>query len=262
MKNPLLCIGAMAILALASIVHAQSLQPAWSFSLDITDPGSELDFIDSLNAGSDGSVGFVVGRTIGGGSPQNRIFWLRPKADGSSPTAPIWSSTWLPRADFVTILAIRRNHLVYSIGRDLKSVTLAEDGTPTESTVNFFRGTQGIDKIYFNLEQARSPGYFFAAVIGEDREGATADGFTLSAYRFQPAPPSISAVPTFTALSGESLSISFQTAQGVNYQLQCSETLTAASWLNVGEVIAGNGQLQTLIQQAGVPRKFFRVVAL
>lgn len=261
MKNILLQISVIVTMAMCSLSRAQTLQPAWSFSLDVVDAGSQIDFIDGLNAGSDGSVGFIVGRTILGVG-QRRIFWLKADANGDSPTAPLWSSPWLVTTDFPIVQAIRRNHLVYSIGRELRSVTLV-NGTPTEVTVNFFSGTEQKENIYFNLEQARSPSFFFAAVIGDERDGAAGeDGFTVSAFRFAPAPPAVSAVPTFTSISGESLSISFQTQVGVTYQLQSSTDLTLASWQPVGSPISGNDQLQTLIQPSSLPRLFFRVVAL
>jgi len=48
----------------------------------------------------------------------------------------------------------------------------------------------------------------------------------------------------------------------VNYQLESSTTLTAENWLPVSGVITGMGKLVTLVQDAGVPKLFFRVVAL
>jgi hypothetical protein len=73
----------------------------------------------------------------------------------------------------------------------------------------------------------------------------------------------VSAVPTYTTISsGNSLSISFRSYLGVNYQLQSSTTLTAENWQPVSGAITGTGELVTLVQDAGEPKLFFRVVAL
>jgi len=258
MKMSLLRLGVIALLAMGSSVSGQSLQEVWAYSFDETDAGKQIDFIAPLNAGSDGSVAFVVTRSDGGGRNQeNQIFWLRPDSNGNSPTAPIWSSGWQPSDGFIDIVAVRRNHLVFSTGRLLRSVTL-DGSAATVATVKVFTGAQeGGDPLVYNFEQARAPGFVFALASQEDK-----DGFTLSAFRFTPAPPAISAVPTFTTITGDSLSLSFQTSLGVNYQLQSSATLTATSWNLVGLPIAGNGEIQTLVQSVGAPQLFFRVVAL
>jgi hypothetical protein len=242
-------------------VAAQSLQPSWGYTYAESEPGRQIVFYTPLNSGSDGSVAFVVTRGDGaGGNLENQIFWLRANEDGSSPAAPIWVSGWVASSGFTDIVAVRRNHLVYSTGRELRSVTLDPiDGTPTESTVKSFAGeAEGGDPLVFTVEQARTPGAVFSIATREDKRG-----FTLSSFRFTPAPPQISAVPTFTAITAGNLSISFRTELGVNYQLQSSTSLTAESWQNVGGVIAGTGQLQTVLQSANdEPRLFFRVIAL
>ena len=53
-----------------------------------------------------------------------------------------------------------------------------------------------------------------------------------------------------------------QSAIVVNYQLQSSTTLTAENWQPVSVPITGTGELVTLVQDAGEPKLFFRVVAL
>lgn len=254
----------IALSVIVSGAHAQSLQATWGYSYDETEAGKQIIFITPMNAGSDGSVAFVVTRGDGGGANlESRVFWLRAKEDGSSPDTPLWTSDWEASTDrFTDIVAVRRNHLVYYTGRELKSVTLDEDGNPTASsplTVKAFNGAEeGGDPVVFTLEQARSPGFVFAIATQENKRG-----FTLSAFRFTPAPAVISAVPTFTTISGgNSLSISFQSSLGVNYQLQSSTTLTAENWQSVGGAITGTGQLITLVQDAGEPKLFFRVVAL
>jgi hypothetical protein len=261
MKAPVLLSLLATCLFLLQPAGGQSLQPSWGYTYSESEPGKQIVFYTPLNSGSDGSVAFVVTRGDGAGSNlENQIFWLRPNEDGSSPATPIWVSGWTASSGFTDIVAVRRNHLVYSTGRELRSVTLdAEDGTPTVSTVKAFAGAaEGGDPLVFTVEQARTPGFLFSIATREDKRG-----FTLSSFQFTPAPPSVSAVPTFTSVTGGNLSISFRTELGVNYQLQSSTTLTAESWQNIGGVIAGNGQLQTLLQPSdGEPRLFFRVVAL
>lgn len=251
----------LSALLLIGPAAAQSLQPSWTYTYTESEPGKQIAFYTPVNSGSDGSVAFVASRSDGGGGNfENRIFWLRVNEDGTSPTEPIWSSVWLDSSSFTDIVAVRRNHLVYSTGRVLRSVTLdPTSGTPTETTVKTFAGAEeGGDPLVFTVEQARTPGFVFSVATREDKQG-----FTLSAFQFTPAPPQISAVPTFTTINSGSLSISFQTELGVNYQLQSSTSLTATSWQSVGGVIAGTGQIQTLLQSADEePRLFFRVVAL
>ena len=260
MKVPALLVSLITALLVVVPASAQSLQPSWGYTYSESEPGKQIVFYTPLNSGSDGSVAFVVTRGDGaGGNLENQIFWLRPQADGSSPAEPIWVSGWLANTGFTDIVAVRRNHLVYSTGREIRSVTLdAVDGTPTVNTVKAFAGAaEGGDPLIFTVEQARTPGFVFSIATREDKRG-----FTLSSFQFTPAPPAVSAVPTFTTITGGSLSISFQTELGVNYQLQSSTSLTAISWQNVGGVIAGNGEIQTLLQSSGEPRLFFRVVAL
>lgn len=249
------------IVALTTLAHSQSLQASWGYSYDETEAGKQVVFITPMNAGSDGSVAFVVTRGDGGGGNlENQVFWLRAKEDGTSPDTPLWTSGWQATSGFTDVVAVRRNHLVYYTGRELKSVTLAEDGTANAPvTVKAFSGAEeGGDPVVFTLEQARSPGFVFAVATQQDKRG-----FTLSAFRFTPAPAVVSAVPTFTTISsGNSLSISFRSALGVNYQVQSSTTLTAENWEPVGGAITGTGELITIVQDAGEPKLFFRVIAL
>lgn len=245
--------------ALGTLVHAQSLEASWGYSYDETEAGKQIVFITPLNAGTDGSVAFVVTRGDGGGSNlENRIFWLRANPDGSSPATPLWSSAWLASSGFTDVVAVRRNHLVYSTGRLIKSVTLDQAGTPTEVTVKAFSlAEEGGDPLVFTLEQARAPGFVYAVATQENKRG-----FKLSTFRFTPGPPEISAVPTFSSVTGNTLTISFRSELGVNYQLQSSTNLEAINWQNVGGVISGNGEIQTFSEAAGVPKLFFRIVAL
>lgn len=249
----------MAVWCVGAVASAQSLQPSWGYTFDETVAGKQIIFITPLNSGSDGSVAFVVTRGDGGGGNlENRIFWLKANEDGSSPTGPLWTSDWQASNSFTDVVAVRRNHLVYSTGRELRSVTLDESGTASVATVKAFAGAEeGGDPLIFTVEQARTPGFVFAVATQEDKRG-----FTLSAFRFAPGPPSLSAVPTFTSSTGNILSISFQTDLDTNYQLQSSTTLEAASWQNVDDVISGNGSIITLTQDLSGPKLFFRVVAL
>ena len=246
---------------LTSLAHTQTLQASWDYSYDETEAGKQVVFITPMNAGSDGSVAFVVTRGDGGGGNlQNQVFWLRAKEDGTSPDTPLWTSGWQATSGFTDIVAVRRNHLVYYAGRELKSVTLQEDGTASDPvTVKVFNGVEeGGDPVVLTLEQARSPGFVFTVATQEDKRG-----FTLTAFRFTPAPAVVSAVPTYTTISsGNSLSISFRSYLGVNYLLQSSTTLTAENWQPVSGAITGTGELVTLVQDAGEPKLFFRVVAL
>ena len=245
---------------LTLFAQSQSIEESWTYSYDETAAGKQVVFITPLNAGSDGSVAFVVTRGDGaGGGFENQIFWLRSKDDGSSPDSPIWTSGWLPNSGFTDVVAVRRNHLVYYTGRELKSVTLNDKGTPELITVKEFSGAeQGGDPVVFTLEQARSPGFVFTVATREDNRG-----FTLSAFRFTPAPAVVSAVPTSTSIASEnSLSISFQSVIGVNYQLQSSATLTDENWQLVGGAITGTGEFLTIVQDVGAPKLFFRVVGL
>jgi len=254
MKPSLIFSLLIALLLAVPVVTAQSLQQGWEFSYEETAPGKQLDFFTPPNSGTDASVAFVATRSDGGGvNSENQIFWLKANDDGTSPAAPLWTSGWLPSGDFIDIVAVRKNHLVYIAGRELRSVTIDGNGAATANTVQVFAGPA----VTPTIEAARAPGFVFVIAAEEDKSG-----FTLRAFRFAPAPPAISGVPTFTAINGGSLSISFQTESGINYQVQSSTTLTAASWQNEGGVIAGNGQIQTVLQAAGVPRLFFRVVAL
>lgn len=259
MKTSILSLCMIAVIAIASLAKAQSLQPAWSYSFDETAAGKQIIFITPLNAGSDGSVAFVVTRGDGGGGNlENRIFWLRPNADGSSPTEPIWTSTWQVSSGFTDVVAVRRNHLVFSTGRELKSVIIDNNGAPVVTGIKTFGDDEeGGDPLIFTLEQARAPGFVFAVSTQKNKRG-----FTLSAFQFTPGPPAVSAVPTFSSIDGNTLTISFRSDLGVNYQLQSSTNLQALNWQNVGGVIAGNGEIQTFTQAAGVPKLFFRIVAL
>lgn len=242
-----------------AVVSAQSLQPSWGYTFDETVAGTQIIFITPLNSGSDGSVAFVVTRGDGsGGNLENRIFWVKANADGSSPTGPLWTSAWQPITGFTDVVAVRRNHLVYSTGRELRSVTINENGTANVSTVKTFEGAEeGGDPLIFTVEQARAPGFVYSIATQQDKRG-----FTMNAFRFAPGPPSISAIPTFTSVTGNTLSIAFQTDLGTNYQLQASATLDAISWQNVDSTIAGNGTIFTLTQDVSGPKRYFRVVAL
>lgn len=260
MEKPFLRFLFSILTVLTLFAQSQSLRESWTYSYDETAAGKQVVFITPLNAGSDGSVAFVVTRGDGaGGDFENQIFWLRPKDDGSSPDSPLWTSGWLPNTGFTDVVAVRRNHLIYYTGRELKSVTLNDEGAPELITVKEFAGAeQGGDPVVLTLEQARSPGFVFAVATREDKRG-----FTLSAFRFSPAPAVVSAVPTSTSIASEnSLSISFQSVIGVNYQLQSSATLTDDNWQPVGGAITGTGELVTLVQAAGEPKRFFRVVGL
>lgn len=259
MKYPALRSLLVALLLMGPELRAQSLELAWDYTYTEAVAGKQIIFFTPINSGSDASVAFVATRGDGGGGNlENRIFWLRVNEDGSSPTTPLWVSDWTPNSGFTDIVAVRRNHLAYISGRQLRSVVIDANGATTVSTVETFSGeTEGGDPLVMTVEQARAPGFVFSIAPRLDKRG-----FTLKAFRFTPAPPAISGVPTFTSINGDSLSISFQTDLGVNYQIQSSTSLTAASWQNEGGVIAGNGQLQTILQAAGVPRLFFRVVAL
>ncbi|MGJ8697967.1 MAG: hypothetical protein ACSHYF_16735 [Verrucomicrobiaceae bacterium] len=242
-----------------AVLHAQSLQPAWGYSYDEAEAGKQIVFITPINAGTDGSVAFVVTRGDGGGGNlENQIFWLKAKADGSSPNAPLWTSGWQASGGFTDVVAVRRNHLVYSTGRLIKSVTLDEAGTPTESTVKAFAGAEeGGDPLIFTLEQARTAGFVYAIATQENKRG-----FTLSSFRFAPGPPEVSGVSTFSSVTGDTLSISFQSEIDAEYQLQSSTNLEANSWENVGVALVGNGGIQTFTQSAGDSKLFFRIVAL
>jgi hypothetical protein len=250
-----------AVATLTSLAYTQTLQASWDYSYDETEAGKQVVFITPMNAGSDGSVAFVVTRGDGGGGDlQNQVFWLRAKEDGTSPDTPLWTSGWQDTSGFTDIVAVRRNHLVYYTGRELRSVTLQEDGTANAPvTVKVFNGPEeGGDPVVLTLEQARSPGFVFTVATQKDKRG-----FTLNAFQFTPAPAVVSAVPTYTTISsGNSLSISFRSALGVNYQLQSSTSLNAENWQPVSGAITGTGELVTLVQDAGLPRLFFRIIAL
>ena len=200
MKTSLLKFCLIAMYALGSLAHAQSLQPSWGYSYDETEAGKQIVFITPLNAGTDGSVAFVVTRGDGGGGNlENQIFWLRANDDGSSPATPLWSSGWQASSGFTDVVAVRRNHLVYSTGRLIKSVILDASGNPTVTTVKAFAGAEeGGDPLIFTLEQARAPGFVYAVATQEDKRG-----FTLSTFRFAPGPPAVSAVPTFSSCFGK-----------------------------------------------------------
>lgn len=261
MKTSLLRICLFVLTALGSLAHAQSLEASWGYSYEETDAGKQIVFITPLNAGTDGSVAFVVTRGDGsGGNLENRIFWLRAKGDGSSPTAPLWSSAWQASNGFTDVVAVRRSHLVYSTGRSIKSVVLDETVIPPTATVtevkSFTGPEEGGDPLIYTLEQARAPGSVFAVATKENKRG-----FTLTAFRFAPGPPAISAVPTFSSVTGNILTISFRSELDVDYQLQSSTTLEAENWANVGVAIVGTGGILTLSESAADPKLFFRIVA-
>jgi len=248
-------------LCLSFRLVGQSLEPSWSYTYEETTPGKQIIFFTPLNSGSDGSVAFVVTRGGGaGGGLENRVFWLRSNKDGSSPTSPIWSSEWTASGSYTDVVAVRRNLLVYSSGRELNTVRLSEDGRVEEPILKktFAGETEGGDPLVFSVEQARTPGVVFSVATRKDKLG-----FTLSAFQFTPAPPELSAVPTFTTISEGNLSISFRAEEGANYQLQSSTDLTAASWQNVGSVFAGDGELKTILQSTTAEnvRLFFRVIS-
>ncbi|MFT6573959.1 MAG: hypothetical protein ACJA16_002146 [Akkermansiaceae bacterium] len=259
MKTIFLSFYLIAMCAITSVVSAQSLQQSWGYIFDETVAGKQIVFITPLNAGSDGSVAFVVTRGDGGaGGLENRIFWLKAKADGTSPTGPLWTSDWEATSGFTDVVAVRRNHLVYTTGRELRSVTIDGAGTASVSTVKAFAGAEeGGDPLIYTVEQARAPGFVFAIATQQDKRG-----FTLSAFKFAPGPPEISAIATVSTISGSNLSISFQSELGANYRLQSSTTLEAANWQDVGNVIVGTGNIQTVAQQGEATKLFFRIVAL
>lgn len=257
MKTRFLSFMMITMYAIGSFAFAQSLQPSWGYTFNETEAGKQIIFITPLNAGSDGSVAFVVTRADGGGGNlENRIFWLKADSDGSSPSEPLWTSAWEASSGFTDVVAVRRNHLVYSTGREMKSVIIDENGAPSISTVKAFAGaTEGGDPLIFTIEQARAPGYVFAVATRENKRG-----FTLSSFLFAPGATATSAVPTISSVEGGNLSISFQSESNVNYRLQSSVSLEANSWQNIGGLILGDGSLLTITQQAGEPKLFFRIV--
>lgn len=271
MKTSFVSFCLIALFAIGSPVKSQSLQHSWKYSYKETEDnknGLTTDFIDGLSAGSDGSVAFVVFRNNGAGDrAESRLFWVRANDDGTSPTEPIWCSAW-EQSRAPIVVAVRRNHLVYLRERELWSVTINADGsvegTENGIIVKTFTGDISDRDLYLTLEVgARSPGYIFTFLANKDEGGNENDGgFSLSAFRFAPGPPNVSAVPTFSSVSGNSLSLSFYSEVGFHYQLQSSTSLTAESWDNVGEVaIAGNGTMLTFMQETGRGKLFFRVVA-
>ncbi|NWK55874.1 hypothetical protein HW115_09645 [Verrucomicrobiaceae bacterium N1E253] len=257
MKTSFCNVFLMVFAAMVSSIGAQTLQPSWSYSYDETEAGKQI-FSTTMNSGSDGSIAIVVNRSDGGGGPsQNQIFWLRANDDGTSPTTPLWTSGWLASNDYPSVVAVRKNHLVYATGSVLKSVTVDGAGVATESLVKTFSGVEEGGTLEFSLELARAPGFVYATSIHSDSKG-----FKLNAFKFTPAIPQVSEVATITSVSGNSLSISFRSQLGVNYQLQSSTTLESNSWQDVGSPVAGNGATQTFNQTIAVPKLFFRIVAL
>lgn len=257
MKTSFLNIFLIAVFAIGSLAHAQSLQPAWDYSYDETTVGKQIGST-IMNSGSDGSVAIVVNRSDGGsGNAQIQIFWLRANDDGTSPSAPLWTSGWVDGSNFMNVVAVRRNHLVYSIGRELKSVTVDSFGTATVTTVKTFGGAEEGGFLEFTFELPRAPGFIYTTAIHLDKQG-----FKFSAFRFTPAAPQVAEVALYSSVSGNALSLSFRSELGVNYQLQSSATLDSNSWVNVGGVLAGNGAIQTFSQPIVVPKLFFRIVAL
>ena len=258
MKNAFLSLCLISMFAIGSPAYSQSLENLWAYSFDDIGVGKQIIFGTALNVGTDGSVAFVITRGDGGaGDLESRIFWVKAKADGTPPTEPLWTSGWQARGD---IVAVRRNHLVYYRGRELRSVTIdATTDTANDSSVKVFTGDEeGGDPLTFSGEQAaRAPGFVYSLVVHKDKLG-----FTLDAFRFAPGPPEVSAVPTFSSVSGKLLSISFRGVDGGDYQLQSSTTLEATDWQNVGVGIAGNGSIQTVTQPVGEPKLFFRIIVL
>ena len=244
---------------LATPSRGQSLSAAWEFTYDETEVGRQILFVAPLVTGSDGSVAFVVTRSNGaGGSQQTNIFWLRAKEDGSSPDAPLFTTGWQPATNFTEVVAVRRNHLIYSTGRELHSVTLDGMGTATDSIATTFTGAaRGGDPLIYQTELARSPGFVFALATEEDKTG-----FTLQALSLNPAPPTISEVATRSAVVGNSIQISFRSQLGTNYRLETSTVLEALTWTPVGSVITGTGDTQTLSQPLDGTVRFYRVIAL
>ena len=258
MKNAFLSLCLISMFAIGSPAYSQSLENPWTYSFDDIGVGKQIIFGTALNVGTDGSVAFVITRGDGGaGDLESRIFWVKAKADGTPPTEPLWTSGWQARGD---IVAVRRNHLVYYRGRELRSVTIdATTDTANDSSVKVFIGAEeGGDPLTFSGEQAaRAPGFVYSLVVHKDKLG-----FTLAAFRFAPGPPEVSAVPTFSSVSGKLLSISFRGELGGDYQLQSSTTLEATNWQNEGVGIAGNGSIQTVTQPVGEPKLFFRIIVL
>lgn len=256
MKTSFLNIFLVAVCAISSLAHAQSLQPAWDYSYDEAAAGKQITSAD-IYSGSDGSVALVVySDDGGGGSYESQILWLR--ANDTSPADLLWASGWIATTEFTTVVAVRRNHLVYSSGRELKSVTLDSSGTATVETVKTFGGAEEGGNLTFTSEfGARAPGFVYATAIHQDNLG-----FKFSAFRLTPAAPQRIEVAAYSYVSGNALSISFRSDLGVNYQLQSSATLGANTWVNVGDVIAGDGLIKTFSEPIVVPELFFRIVAL
>ena len=230
--------------AIGSPAHSQSLENPWGYSFDDIGAGKQIIFGAALNVGTDGSVAFVITRGDGGAGPlESKIFWVKAKVDGTDPTEPLWTSDWQARGD---IVAVRRNHLVYYC-----------DGEDCDGEDEFFSGDEeGGDPLTFSGEQAaRAPGFVYSLVVHKDKLG-----FTLDAFRFVPGPPEVSAVPTFSSVSGNFLSISFYGEDGGDYQLQSSTALEATNWQNVGVGILGKGSIQTVTHPVGELRLFFRII--
>ena len=272
MKTFFLSLCLISMFAIGSPAHSQSLENPWGYSFDDIGAGKQIIFGAALNVGTDGSVAFVITRGDGGAGPlERKIFWVKAKADGTDPTEPLWTSDWQARGD---IVAVRRNHLVYYCdgedcdgedeereegphGRQLRSVTIDASGNANESPVkSFFGDEEGGDPLTFSGEQAaRAPGFVYSLVVHKDKLG-----FTLDAFRFVPGPPEVSAVPTFSSVSGNFLSISFYGEDGGDYQLQSSTALEATNWQNVGVGILGKGSIQTVTHPVGELRLFFRII--
>jgi hypothetical protein len=254
MKTFFLSLCLISMFAIGSPAHSQSLENPWGYSFNDIGVGKQIIFGAALNVGTDGSVAFVITRGDGGAGPlESKIFWVKAKVDGTDPTEPLWTSDWQARGD---IVAVRRNHLVYYRGRELRSVTIDASGNANESSVKFFSGDEeGGDPLTFSGEQAaRAPGFVYSLVVHKDKLG-----FTLDAFRFVPGPPEVSAVPTFSSVSGNFLSISFHGESGGQYQLQSSTALEATNWQNVGVGILGKGSIQTVTHPVGELRLFFKI---
>jgi len=173
MKTLYQAVCLIAIFAISSFAHAQSLQPAWDYSYDETVAGKQITGAD-IYSGSDGSVVLVVrSDNGGGGSYESKIVWLRANDDGSSPTAPLWTSTWIATLESTTVVAVRKNHLVYSTGRQIRSVTVDAAGTPTDSLVKEFSELDDDDggNINFSVERGRAPGFVYSFSAHKDKGG-------------------------------------------------------------------------------------------
>ena len=61
------------------------------------------------------------------------------------------------------------------------------------------------------------------------------------------------------SISGGTITVSFPTQNGSNYQLLYKDNLTDATWIPLGSPVAGNGSVESINQPASGTKRFYRV---